>query len=33
VIHAVDKIRNLMSERREIYDQVTTLIAAIKTPD
>lgn len=31
VIHAVDKISNLMAERREIYDQVTTLTAAIKS--
>jgi len=31
VIHAVDKIRNLMPERRQIYDQVTELTARIKT--
>ena len=31
VIHAVDKIGKLMSERREIYDQVTALVSAIKT--
>ena len=33
VIHAVDKISRLMAERREIYDQVTALTAAIKTGD
>ena len=33
VIHAVDKIGKLMSERREIYDQVTALVSAIKTGD
>ncbi|HCV35726.1 MAG TPA: chromosomal replication initiator protein DnaA [Acidimicrobiaceae bacterium] len=33
VIHAVDKISKLMSERREIYDQVTALVSAIKTGD
>ncbi|MDG2907893.1 MAG: chromosomal replication initiator protein DnaA [Acidimicrobiales bacterium] len=33
VIHAVDKIRSLMLSRQEIYDQVTDLIAAIKTGD
>lgn len=30
VIHAVDKIGNLMAERRQIYDQVTELTARIK---
>ena len=30
VIHAVEKIRNLMPERREIYDQVTALISAVR---
>ena len=30
VIHAVDKITNLMGERRQIFDQVTELTAAIK---
>ncbi len=30
VIHAVDKISALMKERRQIYDQVTELITAIK---
>jgi chromosomal replication initiator protein len=30
VIHAVDKIANLMGERRQIFDQVTELIQAIK---
>jgi chromosomal replication initiator protein len=33
VIHAVDKIGKLMSERREIYDQVTALMSAIKNDD
>ena len=33
VIHAVDKIGKLMSERREIYDQVTALVSAIKNGD
>jgi len=33
VIHAVDKIDKLMSERRQIYDQVTELIQVIKTGD
>ena len=32
VIHAVDKITNLMAERRQIYDQVTELNSRIKTP-
>lgn len=31
VIHAVDKIDKLMSERRRIYDQVTEILTAIKT--
>ena len=31
VIHAVDKISQLMSERREIYDQVTALTTAVKS--
>ncbi len=30
VIHAVDKIGNLMSERRQIYDQVTQLTSRLK---
>ncbi len=30
VIHAVDKISNLMAERRQIYDQVTELTSRIK---
>jgi chromosomal replication initiator protein len=33
VIHAVDKISALMSERRQIYDQVTELIQRIKNGD
>jgi len=33
VIHAVEKISNLMSERRQIYDQVTELIQTIKNGD
>lgn len=33
VIHAVEKIDKLMSERRQIYDQVTELIQAIKSGD
>ena len=31
VIHAVEKIGSLMKERRQIYDQVTDLIAFIKS--
>jgi len=31
VIHAVEKIDKLMSERRAIYDQVTELIQALKS--
>jgi len=31
VIHAVDKIGNLMAERRQIYDQVTELTTRIKS--
>ena len=30
VIHAVEKIKALMAERREIYDQVTALISALR---
>ena len=30
VIHAVEKIKGLMAERREIYDQVTALISALR---
>jgi chromosomal replication initiator protein len=33
VIHAVEKISNLMSERRQIYDQVTELTQTIKNGD
>jgi chromosomal replication initiator protein len=33
VIHAVEKIRNLMGERRQIYEQVTTLIDEIRGGD
>ena len=33
VIHGVEKIRNLMPERREIYDQVTALISAVRDHD
>jgi chromosomal replication initiator protein len=33
VIHAVEKISALMKERRQIYDQVTDLISAIKSGD
>ena len=31
VIHAVEKVRSLMKERRQIYDQVTELIQTIKS--
>ena len=31
VIHAVDKIRRLMAERRDIYDQVSALVSAIRS--
>jgi chromosomal replication initiator protein len=31
VIHAVDKVSNLMRERRQVYDQVTALIHRIKS--
>jgi len=31
VIHAVDKITDLMKERRQIYDQVTELVHRIRT--
>ncbi len=30
VIHAVDKIANMMREKRQVYDQVTTLTASIR---
>ena len=30
VIHADEKIKGLMAERREIYDQVTSLISALR---
>ena len=30
VIHAVEKIKGLMADRREIYDQVTSLISALR---
>jgi len=30
VIHAVEKIKGLLAERREIYDQVTALISALR---
>jgi chromosomal replication initiator protein len=30
VIHAVEKISNLMKERRQIYDQVTALIQRVR---
>ena len=30
VIHAVDKISKLMPERRDIYDQVSTLISSVR---
>ena len=33
VIHAVDKITRLMPERREIYDQVSTLVSSIRSGD
>jgi len=32
VIHAVDKITKLMAERRQIYDQVTELMAIVQNP-
>ena len=31
VIHAVDKVQRLMSERHLVYDQVTELITRIKS--
>ena len=31
VIHAVDKISRLMAERRDIYDQVSALVSAIRS--
>ena len=31
VIHSVEKIKKLMAERRQVYDQVTELIQVIKT--
>ena len=31
VIHAVDKIQKLMSERKQIYDQVTDLLQKLKS--
>ena len=31
VIHAVDKIQKLMSERKQIYDQVTDLLQRLKS--
>ena len=31
VIHAVEKISALMKERRQIYDQVTELIKAVRS--
>ena len=31
MIHAVDKIKALMSERRQIYDQVTELVQRLKS--
>jgi chromosomal replication initiator protein len=33
VIHAVDKITRLMAERREIYDQVSTLTSNVRSGD
>jgi chromosomal replication initiator protein len=30
VIHAVEKVTNLMKERRQVYDQVTELIQTIR---
>ena len=30
VIHAVDKIQRLMSERRQVYDQVTELVLRLR---
>ena len=31
VIHAVDKMQRLMSERKQIYDQVTDLLQQLKS--
>ncbi len=31
VIHSVEKVKNVMAERRQVYDQVTELIQAIKS--
>ena len=31
VMHAVEKISRLMKERRQIYDQVTSLVQGIRT--
>ena len=31
VIHAVEKIQRLMSERKQIYDQVTALLQRLKS--
>ena len=31
VIHAVDKVQKLMSERKQIYDQVTELLQQLKS--
>ncbi|MED5165755.1 MAG: chromosomal replication initiator protein DnaA, partial [Actinomycetota bacterium] len=31
VIHAVDKISRLMAERRDIYDQVSALVSAVRS--
>jgi chromosomal replication initiator protein len=31
VIHAVEKITNLMKERRQVYDQVTTLVQRVRS--
>jgi chromosomal replication initiator protein len=31
VIHAVDKTQRMMSERKQVYDQVTELVQKFKT--
>ena len=31
VIHAVDKVQRMMSEKHQVYDQVTELIGRIKS--
>ena len=31
MIHAVEKIQRLMSERKQIYDQVTDLLQRLKS--